>query len=328
MELVKHNSFTIKPLGKKKIDVYDIETADNHNFFANNILVHNSNYLTLEEVVEKLKLNFKSHKEFADWAKQFLDEVLQPVIDEALENYAYEFGFENIIKFQREKIISEMFVVAGKNYALNVVEDEDGNQYFDEPKTKITGIPVKKKTAQKIAQEHLPHVLDMIMTHQPKDKILEYLRPVKSEYMNGKLSDDDFDNIFIAGRVNDIEKYQFPFNVMDEKGFIYKSRATFKVKGAINHNYIIHKEKLDSVFPLVSGEMCKSAYILPNNKFGITEISWENKYPKEFKNMFQIDKTKMWDKAIVSMITKWFDVAKLGGFSLERDNKINSFLGF
>ena len=328
MKIVKHNTFKITPLGKQKLDVYDIETAENHNFFGNGILVHNSNYLTLEEVVEKLKLDFKTHKEFSDWAETFISETLQPMIDTSLEDYAYEYGYENIIKFKLEKIVSDMFVVAGKNYVLNVIKDEDGNTYYDKPNTKITGLPVKKKTAQKIAQENLPQVLDMIMNRKPKEEILEYLRPVKTEYMAGELTDKDFDDIFIAGRVNDIEKYQYSFKEMDDKGFIYKTRAMFKVKGAINHNYIIHNENLDTLFPLVSGEMCKSAYIMPNNKYGISEISWENKYPKEFEGLFKIDKPKMFEKAVSTMLSKWFGVAGIGAFNLESDNKINDFLGF
>jgi hypothetical protein len=311
MEIKKINNFKIKSLGKQKQTVYDIETKDNHNFFASSeqgmakMLVHNSNYLSLEEVIKKLGLTFNSNEEFATWAKDFVDEVLQPEIDRALEDYAYEYGFKNIIKFKREKIIKDMFVVAGKNYALSVLEDEKGNTWYDDPDIKITGIPVKKKTAQKIAQDHLPHVLNMIMNREPKEKIAEYLRPVKEEFLNSEWS---FDEIFIAGKVNEFSKYDYGYEFMKEHGMVYKSRAAFKIKGAINHNYILKDKNINTIFALEDGVMCKSAYVYPTNEYGIGEISWEDKYPKEFEGLFEIDKYTMWTKGIMAMLDKWCEV--------------------
>lgn len=41
-DFIECNDYEIIPLGKLELDVYDIEVEDTHNFFANNILVHNS----------------------------------------------------------------------------------------------------------------------------------------------------------------------------------------------------------------------------------------------------------------------------------------------
>lgn len=51
MKFISSSDFKVESLGKRKISVYDIETSDNHNFFANNILIHNSIYVNTEPLV-------------------------------------------------------------------------------------------------------------------------------------------------------------------------------------------------------------------------------------------------------------------------------------
>jgi hypothetical protein len=311
-------SFKVIPLGKQKRTVYDIETQDNHNFFGNSLLVHNSNYLSLEEVIEKLGITFADNKAFADWMNMFVDTVIQPMIDTALEDYAYKYGLDNIIKFKREKIIKDMFVVAGKNYALSVVEDDKGNTYYDKPKVGITGIPVKKKTAQKVAQENLPEILDMIMGGCSKEDVVEKLVPLKQEYLT---SDANFKDMFIAGRANEIQKFEISPKVIEEDGFRFVTRTPWKVKGALVHNHMLKELKVTSVFPLTDGVMCKTAYVYPNNKYGVNLISWEDKYPIEFEGIFEIDKYTMFEKGVTKMVQKWFDVIGWGALDLEADDE-------
>jgi len=51
MEHILCDDFEIIELGEQEIDVYDIEVEDNHNFFANDILIHNSVYVNCEPLV-------------------------------------------------------------------------------------------------------------------------------------------------------------------------------------------------------------------------------------------------------------------------------------
>jgi hypothetical protein len=323
-------NFTIKSLGKKEVTVYDIETNNNHNFFCNGkdteerVLVHNSNYLTLEKVVEKLGLVFKDNKEFADWIKAFIDDTLQPLIDKTLEDYAFEYGLSNIIKFKREKIIKDMFVVAGKNYALSVIEDEKGKTWYDKPSVKITGIPVKKKTAQKIAQTHLPEILNDIMTGKDKNIIKEKLAVVKEVYLT---EDATFEEVFILGSLTTYNKYLISNEFIKENGFKFKSRTSPKARGALLHNYILEELGIDTVFPITEGMMCKTCYVLPN-KYGVDAISWEDKFPSEFEGLFQIDKVTMFEKAIMTMLDKWATIAYGSLINLDTDGAIDDFFGY
>ncbi len=322
MEIKFSNKFKIKDLGIQEVDVYDIEVEDNHNFFGNNILVHNSNYLTLEEVIEKMGLKFESDYQFGKWAIKFVDDVIQPLIDRSLEEYAFRYGIPNIISFQREKIIKSMFIVAGKNYALKMLEDEDGKEYYDKPKTKITGIPVKKQTAQKIAKDHLSVVLDMILDNKSKAEILDYIRPIRKEYDKLVLAD-----LNITGMINDYDKYNYPLKELLKTGLKYKSKAGARHKGCANANYVAAMEGFADIYEIGNNTMTKMAYILPNNKYGIDVLCWEDKLPKQFEEMFEVDHNTMWLKGFTKMLDKWFGVLNYGEFKLLKDSMAD-FFGF
>ena len=71
--LQKTKTFQIKSLGKQKKTVYDIEVKDLHNFFGNDILVHNSVYITLDKLVQHV---FKGEKPPVEKLIHFMDKCL------------------------------------------------------------------------------------------------------------------------------------------------------------------------------------------------------------------------------------------------------------
>lgn len=320
-QLCETEDFEIKSLGIQKIPVYDIEVENNHNFFANDILVHNSNYLSLEEVIEKLGIQFNSYEEFDKWMVAFIDDVIQPEINRALDEYAFEFGVPNIFKFGYEKIIWSMFVTGGKNYALSMVRD-DKDTFYDKPKSKITGIPIKKKTALEIAKFHMSTVLDMILAGTTRDKIIEYLRPVKENFFKLGLED-----LAITGKVGDYNKYAFPIDELIRDGLKYKSKTPARNKAVMNYNYVIAQEGITSVYPMGNDTMCKYLQVLPNNKYNVDVIAWEDELPKEFEKMFTPNHEEAWRTGFMNLLDTWFDRLNYGPPKFEEDSMAD-FLGF
>ena len=80
-----HYDFEIEDLGITDEFVYDIEVEDNHNFFANDILVHNSLYLCVEPFVE-LKCKDLDFSEKIEKIDQFLKKIIQPKMRHHLDN--------------------------------------------------------------------------------------------------------------------------------------------------------------------------------------------------------------------------------------------------
>ena len=126
--------------------VYDLEVEDgSHTFFANDILVHNSIYVRMDNI---LKLLFKTTK--IDWydketfskIKTFVDTKFQ----NALNNHVADFICDTFktdqrrIEFKREKISSEGEYCAKKRYVVHVRDNEG----LECDKFSYTGVDIAK----------------------------------------------------------------------------------------------------------------------------------------------------------------------------------------
>ena len=126
--------------------VYDLEVEDgSHTFFANDILVHNSIYVRMDNI---LKLLFKTTK--IDWydketfakIKAFVDTKFQ----NALNNHVADFICDTFktdqrrIEFKREKISSEGEYCAKKRYVVHVRDNEG----LECDKFSYTGVDIAK----------------------------------------------------------------------------------------------------------------------------------------------------------------------------------------
>lgn len=305
MSIETSRDFEIKSLGTQKLEVYDIEVEDNHNFFGNDILVHNSNYIQLEEVIEKLGKKFESDDEFRLWSYDFIDDVLQPLIDKALQDYADDYGVEQKIDFKREKIVSDMFVTGKKHYITRVLDSE--GKVFPDPILANTGLESKKVDTPDFVKEVLNEVLTMILANETKDSVLKYVRSKRDEYEKQPMYD-----IGTPGKIGDFGKYSKAPEWYAKNGLKYEKGTPRRSKAAINHNYVIRKLGMKGRFDLDSGINMRYVELKPNNKFKIDVIGFAGEYPKEFADAFQIDYAKMWEKTCMGLLEKWYAVLKWG----------------
>ena len=106
--MVETDDFTIEDLGMQEQWVYDIEVDDNHNFFGNNILVHNSNYFTVAPFVKKA---FKdkpnaTKAEKADFCNNFYQQIVDKFVQKSIDDLGNELNAYNtdVIGSEREII--------------------------------------------------------------------------------------------------------------------------------------------------------------------------------------------------------------------------------
>jgi intein/homing endonuclease len=93
----KEKYFEIEDIGIQEEWVYDIEVQDNHNFFGNNILIHNSVYFHIEPFMERYieknpNLDIDEYVTFAD---KFEQKVIKPIIDRTIKDFATELNAFN-----------------------------------------------------------------------------------------------------------------------------------------------------------------------------------------------------------------------------------------
>jgi hypothetical protein len=167
MILKLKNDFIVEDLGIREEWVYDIEVKDNHNFFANNILVHNSAYLLFDLPFNK----FDDIRQLVDYIQQ-LSTKIDTEYNNALNYYGSMFaGLNpefNIMKFKSEVVAYQGFFNTKKFYALSKAWDEGA--FFDTPEIKKTGGQIKKADVTKISEQLLSLVYKiLVLPSETKD---------------------------------------------------------------------------------------------------------------------------------------------------------------
>jgi len=291
--------------------------ADEKNKLKRDVVVlidTDSNYVCLEEVIEKLGLTFKTNEEFHAWALIFINDFFEPFIKQILEVYAEGFGTKQLIHFKREKIISQMMVVAKKHYATEVL-DKEGTVY-QIPKLEVTGIEIVKTSTPLFVRNKLKTFLKNIFTNNGnnsvKELMLEDLRTIRKEFEKAPI-----DQIAKPCGLTDYDKYGKSGEYYKQHGISYPKKCPPHHKAAINYNYLIVVKGL-KLLPISNGTKMKFIAVKKNNKFGFDRIAFINKWPEEFSEWFEIDYNSQWESTAQTLVEGWFKVLKWGPVNLQK----------
>ncbi len=167
----------------------DIETKNNHNFFANDMLVHNSLYLSIykwlrNNGVSDEKWNSLTQEEKIDYTSRVSKEV---------ENYVNKKSFEEVqrkcynsntddfpVTFEQEKIAYSGLFVAKKRYATWTLLDE-GDWKND---ISVTGIEIVRSETPTLFRESIKDILSVILKGGEDSDIKKKIDEVKKAIRN------------------------------------------------------------------------------------------------------------------------------------------------
>jgi len=91
------------------------------------------------------------------------------------------------------------------------------------------------------------------------------------------------------------------------------------VKAAYHHNYLLDQLNIASKYEKIkSGDKVRTLYVKTPNKYNLSNIGFKGKYPKEFEEIFTIDKEKMFAKLFHAAIERFYDVV---GWTLRKPSE-------
>ena len=256
-KVITHN-FRVEDLGIQELDVYDIEVEDNHNFFGNDILLHNSAYYTIEPFVEEfLKKNpDASLSETVDFCDKFETEVVQPKIQENIDEFCYYLNAMDKSKCGgKREIIADRFILMKKKKYLCRLRANEATVFPDDaPKIKAMGVELIKSSTPKFSIEHMSEALPILFDGSQKD-LREWFEKCKTEFKNAPISD-----IVANMTVNCVD-----YNLRKDLAVPINSRAS------LIYNEFIKKHDLEGSFNLIqAGDKIKYIYLKTPNPLGET----------------------------------------------------------
>ena len=292
MEVIKTDNFTVTDLGYKDIWVYDIETKNTHKFFANNILVHNSLYIDINDFCrEHLGKAFWTNKtddEKIDIIDSISDYVNCYINNKVLNEVQYGTYNSQIrdfpIKLEKEKIAKSGLFVAKKQYSVRCLW-VDGKR---KEVIKTTGISIVRGDSGEAVRGRLEDIMGMILRDEPDEKITERINQYKKE-LQSVYPEEIAANI----GVNGLDK--FIKNGLSVKG------TPWHVKGVANYRILLNQLNVEHLYEDIHDSMkCKVVYI-KDNPYNMETISFI-RWPKEFDEVVEVDMNKMIDKFFIKKV--------------------------
>lgn len=334
MELEKTDDWFLENLGEQEQDVYDIET-DNHTFFANNILVHNSFYLDIIKVLEYMnKKGNTTREEKRKYIEKYCDILSDTVLKDLFADMRNEMNLvdEPIMNMDRESIALPYdktgncgLWLAKKHYALLLDQMEE--IVYTNPHMKIMGLASVQSTMPELFKKPYNQILTDIITEGHK-KARETFNKFKEEFFN--LS---YDNIGIPTSVSDVDKFTDPRTGLphdgqwkdEDSGKIRNGGVPINSKAAINYNFMLKKLGLDKKYNLITnGSNIKYVFLKQNGYgFSVIALSDDNTLPKEFNLDKLVDYNQHWERMFKKPIT---DIFTACGLSLDQEVNLMDFL--
>ena len=268
--------------------VYDIgiDHKENHWFFANNMLVHNSCYFSawpmIKDAVESGEQEWNE-----DIAIAFYDSLGDetnksfPAFMKKAFNCPTHKG--ELIKCGREVVGSTGLFITKKRYAIMVIDDEGNRKDLDgKPgKLKAMGLDLKRSDTPVVVQDFLKDILQATLTGKDKHEVTQMILDFKQVFKDLPAWEKG-----APKRINKLTYYTALEESTKEK-FNKSARLPGHVRAGMNYNYLRKLNNDNFTMPLSDGSkaiVCK----LRTNALGFTSIARptdETNIPQWFKDL-------------------------------------------
>lgn len=213
--------------------------------------------------------------QYVDWADKFEKKVIQPVIVEAIDDFAKKLNAFNKKSIWAEReIISDSAVFVSKKKYFARVRDAEGTRFPDnDPYIKVMGLELVKSSTPKWSQKRLKQSIPVFLD-KTESEAKDWLKEIKKEFLSADLID--------LSSVSSVSKMDY---TLGDKGIPIGSRA------ALIHNSYVEKNNLTSKYESIkSGDKTKRLFLVKGNPLDSNIVAFTNdQFVEEVKNYIDYD---------------------------------------
>ena len=255
------NKFEIEDLGTQEEYVYDIEVEDNHNFFGNNILAHNSVYYQIAPFVDEFKHENPnaSLMDCVDFAMNFEKEHISKIIKNTINQFADRLGAYNRSRIgaKVEICADSAIFIAKKRYIARVRDDEGTRFPIESPKLKVMGLEIARSSTPSWCKEKLKEAIPILLDKN-ENEVKTWIDKIKTEYCSQPLS-----RIAMNGSISSLN-YK-----LEDKSVPIGSRS-----GLVYNHYVNSNNLSDRYLNIKPGDKVKRLYLRLPNKFNSNSLAY------------------------------------------------------
>lgn len=306
---------SVKKIEKIAYDdyVYDLEVEDTHRFFANNVLVHNTDSIYLSFDKFSQSMDTEDQKDIMRRIGVYCKKYVEPKISEILERLISSYNARlNTLKMEQETVGDVGLWVAKKKYITRKLIE--GGIELDEPELQIKGIEVVRTSTPMLVRKKLKDLLTYILD-QRFDELYTEINRYKKEVFFKALPNE----IAFPRTVNNLEDYYVSFDEIKP----YTKRTPIHVRGSLLYNMWLKKHKLVGKYPMIfSGDKIRFLYLKTPNPINENVIAFVDVLPVEFGLNKFVDYQTQFEKSFLSPLKIMLDACKID-LELELDEGSN-----
>ena len=311
-------------------------------------MLHPEDRMTDTQLAEMHKANraiMDYNKSVADEYRAFFEKaekMFQDFFNKVLERRAQKFNVNQLIKFNRENIFTNMFCFAKKLYIGNVIDNEGTifpmgevdklamteeewnalpksiQDHPEGPKHKIMGVPIKKSTMPNFCKAAAEKLAFDICSNIKKEESDKFIQETYRKYC-----ESDINEISAVIGISDYKKFiPYPIDYYLKNGLQFNkgenNAVIFGAKAALTYNYIVAKKKF-KLNPINNNTKMKYIYVKPNNEFRykeegksgllpVTFVAFVDAWPNEFNDLFEIDYETMFRKSFCALFESMYTI--------------------
>lgn len=295
--------------------VYDIEMDDEtHTFIANDILVHNSLYISYDDLLASIKgIELFDQKKKLDIIVGINELFLNDYNKRYMEQYYNDRHVQSIHDFELETVaLSGLWLNVKKRYC-QILLWKDG-KYFDEDSLpmKVKGLEMIKSSYPKYVRAGLKRVVRGILEAKNDNHLWEHVNMMVQKEKMG-FNQADIDDICASQGINGYAKYistvpepKIGVMAVDKKGTMiyYRTHAGAGVKALATYNAL--RERYNLKGDPIYGGKCKIYFSKPLYKKGehIPFAYQAKNYPKWAEELVPVDRGEMFSKYFLDPLNR------------------------
>jgi hypothetical protein len=278
--------------------VYDIEVDDEtHTFIGNDILVHNSLYISMTPMMQSVDYDGDELK----WILHFNGAFVKHLFTNFLEEYAKPYGVKNIHDFELETINKSGLHIMKKNYINNCVW-EDGVFHEDLSHYSAKGVEIVKSSTPLFVRENIWDFINYLFKNPHNLKMQDLLKIVKNKKKEFIMT--DIEDISMTTSCSNYENKV----IDDQTGVECVKGAHHSIKSAALHNYLLNKnDQYKTKYDLLRGGKIK--YYFCKHDLGERFSYMRSFHPIEIveKEGVEIDYDTQFEKTFLKIANRFIE---------------------
>jgi hypothetical protein len=308
--------------------VYDLTMNDatEQTFFGNDILVHNSVYISFDEVMNKLGVEEDYNTRIK--LSQVLTKIILKRIDEfnASESQSF-YNSENMIFWDSELLASSAIFARKKKYAAHMVM-QDG---FPCDELLIKGLDIVRSSTPRLFRDNMKVALEKILKGSGEKEIDEFSYDLYEDFKSWTL-----EQIALPKACNNMGKFMPKETKVDkdmdglidleeheDNVIVFVTKTPQHMKGAILFNSWREKHKLVDLEMIKDDDKFRLLLLKKGNPLRVDAIGYTDYLPKEFQvDISYIDKPRMFELGYTRPMTMLYEAIgwKIKRYDFRKDD--------